>query len=107
MSRPIRYTTAARILALVSIVLVAPTTDAFAADKVIDKLCGKHICGSMQENSIVIDGVIRRSGQLVRSRSAPGKAIGAQVAAAVFEFRRSQVCGGLGFVPEGGTSLQY
>ena len=101
----IRYAATAYILALLSIVMITPTTGAIAVAIASEKPCAKHICGSLQENSIVIDGVIRQPGQSVKAQARPRvPGSGRAIAAAAFEYRRSQVCGGQGFVPEGGTA---
>ena len=63
--------------------------------------CGKNFCGRVGSSSFVVDGQVQLTGAKVQPQASPRAGSGA--APGAFEFVRSQVCGGPGYVPEGGT----
>ena len=70
------------------------------AEEAPKQRCEELQCANYFEDSIVVEGV-RRTRQRISRDGAAGST--RAVAPAVFEFVRSQVCGGPGYVPEGGT----
>ena len=83
-----------------TLALLSTATSVIAASTA--EACDAVACGRVTQNSIVIDGVPRTVGEEGQPRRIPNRGSTAATPAA-FEFRRWQVCGGPGYVPEGGT----